>query len=69
MKRLNLAAWLPAFLGALLLPRVDRWITGYFKLPEYAFFVTVISIAVLVGAFFLYRSDRLERHKKETGES
>jgi hypothetical protein len=69
MKRLNLAAWLPAFLGALILPRVDRWITSYFKLPEYAFFVTVISIAVLVGAFFLYRSDHLERHNKETGES
>jgi hypothetical protein len=69
MKRLNLAAWLPAFLGALLLPRVDRWITSYFKLPEYAFFVTVIAIAVLVGAFFLYRSDHLERHSKETGES
>jgi hypothetical protein len=69
MKNRKFISWLPAILGALILPRVDRWITSYFKLPEYAFFVTVISIAVLVGAFFLYRSDRLERHNKETGES
>jgi hypothetical protein len=68
MKR-NFVSWLPAILGALILPRVDRWITSYFKLPEYAFFVTVISIAVLVGAFFLYRSDRLERRNKGNGES
>lgn len=68
MTKRNFMSWLPAILGALFLPRVDRWITDYFKLPEYALFITVISIAVLVGAFFLYRSDHLERHKKETGE-
>jgi hypothetical protein len=69
MTKRNFVSWLPAIIGVLILPRVDRWITSYFKLPEYALFVTIISIAVLVGAFFLYRSDRLERHNKETGES
>jgi hypothetical protein len=69
MTKRNFVSWLPAILGALILPRVDHWITSYFKLPEYAFFVTAISIAVLVGAFLLYRSDHLERHSKETGES
>jgi hypothetical protein len=69
MTKRNFVSWLPAILGALILPRVDRWVTSYFKLPEYAFFVTVISIAVLVGAFFLYRSDRLERRNKGNGES
>ncbi len=68
MKR-NFVSWLPAILGALILPRVDRWVTDYFKLPEYALFVTVVSIAVLTAVFFLYRSDRLEPHLQETGES
>jgi hypothetical protein len=69
MTKRNFVSWLPAILGALILPRVDRWITSHFKLPEYAFSITVISIAVLIAAFFLYRSDHLERHSKETGES
>jgi hypothetical protein len=63
MTKRNFVSWLPVMFGALILPRVDRWLTDYFKLPEYAFFVTVISIAVFVGLFFLARKP------KETGES
>jgi hypothetical protein len=70
MTKRQFMSWLPTIIGVFVLPRVDRWVTSYFKLPEYAFFITIISIAVLVFALSsLQRKDRLKRHSKGTGES
>jgi MFS superfamily sulfate permease-like transporter len=70
MTKRNFVSWLPAIIGVFILPRVDRWITDYFKLPEFALITIVVATVVLVFALSsLQREDRLKRHQKETGES
>ena len=66
-------SWLPMVLGIVVFPRVERWLTDQFHLPEYAIFISVILAAIIVWAFFTYRSHRLERqlephHSKGTGD-
>jgi hypothetical protein len=69
MKRWNITNSIITVLLGVGISSLLRWLERTYNIPAENIFIPFIAIAVLVGAFFLYRSDHLERHKKETGES
>jgi uncharacterized membrane protein YfcA len=69
MKRWNITNSIITVLLGIGISSLLRWLERTYNIPAANIFIPFIAIAVLVGAFFLYRSDHLERHNKETGES